>query len=64
MLEDVQQVEESSKNDNLEPRTTSLNGCFGETTISYIKIWNRPIETTICNWLFGVLASFWLGIFV
>jgi len=27
---------------------------FGETTISYIKIWNHPIETTIYKWLFGV----------
>ena len=28
MLEDVQKVEESSKNDNLEPRTTSLKRMF------------------------------------
>ena len=27
---------------------------FGETTISYVKIRNRPIETTIYKWLFGV----------
>ena len=27
---------------------------FGETTISYVKIWNPPIETTIYKWLFGV----------
>ena len=27
---------------------------FGETTISYVKIWNHPIETTIYKWLFGV----------
>ena len=26
---------------------------FGETTISYVKIGNHPIETTIYNWLFG-----------
>jgi len=28
---------------------------FGETTIFYwyIKVWNHPIETTICKWLFG-----------
>ena len=26
----------------------------GETTISYIQIWNHPIETTISKWLFGV----------
>ena len=25
----------------------------GEATISYVKIWNHPIETTICKWLFG-----------
>ena len=24
---------------------------FGETTISYVKIWNHPIETTIYKWL-------------
>ncbi len=27
---------------------------FGETTISYVKIWNHPIEPTIYIWLFGV----------
>ena len=27
---------------------------FGETTISYVKIGNHPIETTIYKWLFGV----------
>ena len=27
---------------------------FGETTISYVKICNHPIETTIYKWLFGV----------
>ena len=27
---------------------------FGETTISYIKVWNHPIETTIYKWLFGL----------
>ena len=27
---------------------------FGETTISYVKIRNHPIETTIYKWLFGV----------
>ena len=27
---------------------------FGETTISYVKIRNHPIETTIHKWLFGV----------
>jgi len=27
---------------------------FGETTVSYIEIWNHPIETTIYKWLFGV----------
>ena len=39
---------------HLEPQTTSLKWMFGETTISYIKIWNHPIETTIYKWLFGV----------
>ena len=27
---------------------------FGETTISYIKIWNHPIETTIYKQMFQV----------
>ncbi len=27
---------------------------FGETTISYVKIGNHPIETTIYKWLFAV----------
>ena len=27
---------------------------FGETTISYVKIGNHPIETTIYKRLFGV----------
>ncbi len=31
----------------LEPQTTSLKWMFGETTISYVKIWNHPIETTV-----------------
>ena len=30
---------------------------FGETTISYVKIRNHPIETTIYKWLFGVPGS-------
>ena len=30
---------------------------FGETTISYVKIGNHPIETTIYKWLFGVPGS-------
>ena len=33
---------------------------FGGTTISYIKIWNHPIETTIYKWLFGVPGRCWL----
>ena len=31
---------------------------FGETTISYVKIGNHPIETTIYKWLFGVPGTF------
>ena len=38
----------------MEPQTTNLKLMFGETTISYIKVWNHPIETTIYKWLFGV----------
>ena len=32
---------------------------FGETTISYVKIGNHPIETTIYIWLFGVPGKDW-----
>ena len=39
---------------HLEPQTTSLKWMFGETIISYVKIWNHPIETTIYKPLFGV----------
>ena len=39
----------------LGPQTTSFLWMFGETpTISYTKVWNHPIETTIYKWLFGV----------
>ena len=31
---------------------------FGETTISYVKIGNHPIETTIYKWLFEVPGSY------
>ena len=31
---------------------------FGETTISDLKIWNHPIETTIYKWLFGVPGEY------
>ena len=27
---------------------------FGETTISYVKNWSHPIETTTNKWMFGV----------
>ena len=35
----------------LEPQTTIYKWMFGETTISYVKIGNHPIETTIYKWL-------------
>ena len=35
----------------LEAQRTSLKWMFVETTISYVKIWNHPIETTISKWL-------------
>ena len=38
----------------LEPQTTIYKWMFGETTISYVKIGNHPIETTIYKWSFGV----------
>ncbi len=42
---------------HLELQTTSFKWMFGETTISYVKIWNHPIETTIYIWLFRVPGS-------
>ena len=41
----------------LETQTTIKKWMFGETTISYVKIGNHPIETTIYKWLFGVPGS-------
>ena len=41
---------------HLEPQPTSLKWMFGEPTISDVKIWNHPIETTIKQWLFRVLG--------
>ena len=38
----------------LVPQTTSFKWMFGETTISYIKIWNHPIETAIYEQMFQV----------
>ena len=38
----------------LEPETTSLKWMFGDKDISYVKNWNRAIETTVYQWLFGV----------
>ena len=31
---------------------------FGETTISYVKIWNHPIETTMYKWMFQVPGGY------
>ena len=33
---------------------TVFNGCFVEAPVFHVKIWNRPIETTIYTWIFGV----------
>ena len=44
----------SLKHITLEPQTTIKKWTFGETTISYVKIGNHPIETAIYKWLFGV----------
>ena len=38
----------------LEPQTTIYKWMFGETTISQVKIWNHPLETTIKIRLFRV----------
>ncbi len=42
-----------------EPQTTIKKWMFGETTISYVKIGNHPIETTIYKWLFGVPGMYY-----
>ena len=34
----------------LELLTTIFKWMFGETTISQVKVWNHPIETTIYKW--------------
>ena len=34
---------------------------FGETTISYIEIWNHPIETTIYKQMFQVPGKYQMG---
>ncbi len=43
------------------PGTPNNQWLFGETTISYVKIGNHPIETTIYKWLFGVPGRKILG---
>ena len=35
-------------------QTTIFYWMFGETTISYVKNWNHPVETTTNKWMFGV----------
>ena len=45
-------------NPYLVPQATSLKWMFGETTISYVKIGNHPIETTTNRWLFGVPGTY------
>ena len=46
--------QKEKNHDSLEPQTTIKKWMFGETTISYVKIGNHPIETAIYKWLFGV----------
>ena len=49
-----------SNNLYLELQTTIYKYMFGETTISYVKIGNHPIETTILKWMFQVPGiGFW-----
>ena len=31
-----------------------FNGCFVKQPISYVKIWNHPIESTTYKWMFQV----------
>ena len=47
-------LDQRKKNFPLEPQTTIKKWMFGETTTSYVKIGNHPIETTIYKWSFGV----------
>ena len=42
----------------LVPETTILKWMFGETTVSYVKNWTHPVETTNKKWLFGVPGIF------
>ena len=44
---------------NLELQTTSFKWIFGPSfpTISDVKIWKHPLETTIKTWLFRVPGS-------
>ena len=37
---------------------------FGETTISYVKIGNHPIETAIYKWLFGVPGAWYMFTYI
>jgi len=39
---------------SLELLTLIFKWMFGETTISQVKVWNHPIETTVYKWLFRV----------
>ena len=48
-------------NGYLEPQTTIYKWMFDETTISYVKIGNHPIETTIYKQMFQVPGSKWFG---
>ena len=40
------------------PGTPNNRDGNGEKTISYVKIGNHPIETTIYKWLFGVPGKY------
>ena len=40
-------------------QTTIFYWMFGETTISYVKNWNHPVETTTNKWMFGVPGKYW-----
>jgi len=47
---------------SLEPETPTLKWMFGETTVSQVKVWNHPIETTIKIWLFRVPGPYNIGL--
>ena len=55
-----QDVQYNHHGSSWNPKQPIYKWMFGETTISYVKIGNHPIETTIYKWLFGVPGLYYL----